>query len=97
LPAEAERWQTAEADIENGGPGMGQAWQWRGLAVIALATGLGLTGCAQSSPPRTSPSSLDCLLGPDTGRPECANLDDDPEQCVLAGGIFDAETQRCLR
>ena len=66
------------------------------FAALAAAVALGLAACAKSSPPPTS-SSLDCLLGPDTGRPECANLDNDPEQCVQAGGIFDAQTQRCIR
>lgn len=66
-----------------------------GLPVVTLALALA-AGCQQSAP-RPSPSSLDCLLGPDSGRPECQNLDDDPERCVQAGGIFDDQSQRCLQ
>jgi len=77
---------------------MEQADWWRRPKILAFVLAAALAGCAQSATQtQTGPDSLDCLLGPEADRPECENLDDDPERCVQAGGIFDAETQRCIR
>jgi hypothetical protein len=76
---------------------MSGALRERGLfATAGLAACVALAGCQSAASPPAPSSSPDCLYGTASELEACANYDDEPEQCRIAGGIYDAGTQRCL-
>lgn len=70
-------------------------WTWRMPALAAALAAL--AGCQGAQQPPAASSSAGCLYGTAVEIEACEDYDEEPEQCRIAGGIYDAATQRCIR
>jgi hypothetical protein len=74
-------------------PGAGR---WTAL-LAGLAAGAALAGCQRAAPPPSAATDRGCLYGTAEELASCETYDNEPEQCRIAGGLYDAATGRCLR